>query len=96
MLIKYDDVPIDHRKHIMYGKNVVTYRLGKDGPNRTQITVGRNRIMYQKDVSKPTLDMMTVKMHLNSVISTKKACYCTFNNRVFTSIHPWSDPSSCR
>ena len=79
MFIKYNDIPLDRQRHIMFGKTVVTYRPEKEDPNRTYLTVDGNRISYQGDVGTPTDEMMTVKMHLNSVVSTKGAQYCTFN-----------------
>ena len=79
MFIKYDEIPLNHQRHITYGKNVDTYRPEKEDPNWTRLTVGGNRIVYPGDVFTPTVEIMTVKMHLNSVISTKSAKYCTFN-----------------
>jgi len=70
VFIKYDEIPLDRRRHITYSKLVCTYRPEKEDPNRTRLTVGGNRIVYPGDVSTPTVEMMTVKMHLNSVIST--------------------------
>ena len=74
-----DNIPLNHMRHITYGKNVDTYRPEKEDPNWTRLTVGGNRIVYPGDVFTPTVEIMTVKMHLNSVISTKSAKYCTFN-----------------
>ncbi len=39
--------------------------------------------MHHGDVSMPTIEMMTEKMYLNSVISTKGAGYCTFDLKDF-------------
>jgi hypothetical protein len=63
-------IPLDCRRHIMYGKTVVTYRPEKEVPNRTCLTVGGNRIVHPGNISTPTVEIMTVKMHLNSVISS--------------------------
>jgi hypothetical protein len=52
---------------------------GEGDPNRTQVTVGGNLLHYPGDCGTPTVNMITVKLHLNSVISTKNACYCTIN-----------------
>ena len=73
VFIKYNKIPLDRRRHITYGKTVVTYRPEKDDPNRTRLTVGGNWIVHHGNVSIPPVEMMTVKMHLNSVISTKGA-----------------------
>ncbi len=43
----------------------------------------------------PTVEMMTVNMHLNSVILTKEAQYCTFDIKDFYLNTPMSDRSIC-
>jgi hypothetical protein len=46
--------------------------------------VGGNLFHYPGNCGTPTVDMMiTVKLHLNSVISTKNAHYCTINLKDF-------------
>ena len=96
VFIKYEDIPLDRRRHVTYGKTVVSYRPEKDDPNRTRLTVGGNRIMYPGDVSTPTVEMMTVKMHLNSVISTKGARYCTIDIKDFYLNTPMERPEFMR
>ena len=96
VFIKYDDIPLDRRRHVRYGKTVCTYRPEKDDPNRTRLTVGGNQIEYPGDVSTPTVDMMTVKMHLNSVISTKGARYCTIDLKDFYLNTPMERPEFMR
>jgi hypothetical protein len=62
----------------------VNYHPKKDDPNRTRLTVGGNNLInVLGNVSMPTIDMVTVKLHLNSVISTKGAHYCTINLKDF-------------
>jgi hypothetical protein len=58
---------------------VVTYRPEKGDPNQTRLTVSGNQIVHDGNVSMPTVEMMTVKMHLNSMILIKGAQYCTFD-----------------
>ena len=96
VFIKYEDIPLDRRRHVTYGKTVVSYRPEKDDPNRTRLTVGGNRIAYPGDVSTPTVEMMTVKMHLNSVISTKGARYCTIDIKDFYLNTPMERPEFMR
>ena len=96
VFIKFDDIPIDRRGHVTYGKTVVMYRPEKADPNRSRLTVGGNRIVYPGDVSTPTVEMMTVKMHLNSVISTKGARYCTFDIKDFYLMTPMERPEFMR
>ena len=52
-------------------------RPTKAEPNRTRLTVGGDRINYPEDVDTPTADMLSVKLLLNSVISTKGSKFMT-------------------
>jgi hypothetical protein len=79
VFIRYNKIPLNRRRHITYRKTVATYRQEKDNPNRTRLTVGGNWIVHHGNVSTPTVKMMTVKMHLSSMISMKGAQYCTVN-----------------
>jgi hypothetical protein len=45
--------------------------------------VGGNLINVPGDCGTPTVDMVTAKLHLNSVISTKGASYCTIDLKDF-------------
>ncbi len=45
--------------------------------------MGGNQIVHHGNVSTSTVKMMTVKMHLNSVLLTKGVRYCTFNIKDF-------------
>ncbi len=55
----------------------------KADPNCNRITIGSNCITYPGDCGTPTVDMVTVKIHLNSIISTKGARYCTIDLKDF-------------
>ncbi len=68
------------------------YRPEKDDPNRTRMTVGGNQIFFPGDVSTPTVELLTLKMHLNSVISTPGARYCTFDIKDFYLMKPMEQP----
>jgi hypothetical protein len=92
VFIKYGKIPLNRRRHIMYIKSVVTYQPEKDNLNCTRLTVGGNWIVYHGNVSMPTVKMMTVKMHLNSVTSTKGARYCTFDIKDFFLNMPMEQP----
>ncbi len=71
---------------------MVTYQPEKDDPNRTRLTVGGNWIVHHGNVSTPMVEMMTVKMHPNSMISTKVAQYCTFDIKDFYLNTPMEQP----
>jgi hypothetical protein len=92
VFIRYNKIPLNRSRHITYGKTVVTYWPVKDDPNRTRLNVGGNRIVHHGNVSTRMVKMMTVKMHLNSVISKKGAQYCTFNLKDFYLNMPMERP----
>ena len=50
---------------------MVNYRPKKSDLNRVRLTVGGNRINYPGDCGTPTAKMLTLKLLLNSAISTK-------------------------
>jgi hypothetical protein len=83
VFIRYNNTLLNRRRHITHGKTVVMYRPEKENPNQTRLTVGGNWIVHHGNVSTPMVKMMTMKMHLNSVILTKGARYCTFNLKDF-------------
>jgi hypothetical protein len=45
--------------------------------------VGGNLLHYPGNCGTPTVDMITVKLHLNSVMSTKNAHHCTIDLKDF-------------
>jgi hypothetical protein len=61
-----------------------------------RLTVGCNWIVHHGNVCTPMVEMMTVKMHLNSMISTKRARYCTFNLKDFYLNMPMEQPEYVR
>ena len=68
--IRREDIPAARWRDITYGRIVVSFRPEKKDSNRVRLTVGGDRINYPGDCGTPTADMITVKMLLNSVIST--------------------------
>jgi hypothetical protein len=83
VFIGQDDVPINQCKDVTYKHVCVNYRPEKANPNCTRPTVGKNCITYPGNWGTPTVDMVTVKNHLNSIVSTKGARYCTINLKDF-------------
>jgi hypothetical protein len=79
----HKDFPHNHKHNITYTRVCVNYCPEKENPNRTRVTVGGNLLHYFGNCSTPTVNMVTVKLHLNSVISTKNARYCTINLKDF-------------
>ena len=77
------DVPAERWKDATYGHVVVNYRPEKWDPYRTCLTVGGNLIVYPGDCGTPTVDLLTVKLLLNSVISTPDAKFMTIDIKDF-------------
>jgi hypothetical protein len=79
VLVKRNDIPIDRQRDTTYGRICAYYHPEKDDPNRMRLRVGGNLLNVPGDCGTPTVDMVTVKLHLNSVILTKGARYCTID-----------------
>ena len=61
----------------------MNYRPEKGDPYRTRLNVGGNLIVYPGDCGTPTVDLLTVKLLLNSVISTPNAKFMTIDIKDF-------------
>ncbi len=81
--ISKTDIPPDHRGNVTYGRNVCVYREGKKDKYRTQIMMGGNLINYPGNCGTPTADLLTVKLLLNSIISTPNAKFMSINIKDF-------------
>ena len=66
-----------------YLRIVANYRPQKKDPYRIRFTVGGNRIEYPGNVSTPTAELATVKLHLNSVISVVNSSYMTIDIKYY-------------
>jgi hypothetical protein len=64
----------------------------KDDPNRTQITIGGNRICYPGDVGTNTASLELLKLLLNSVLSWKGARFSSINLKNFYLDTPMPEP----
>ena len=71
--IKKSDAPQDRFKDVTYGRIVVNYRPNKEEKERSRFTAGGNLINYPYETSAPTAGITTIKLHLNSVLSTPGA-----------------------
>ena len=81
--ISKDNIPEERFKDVTYGKFVCEVKQNKAETNRTRLTVGGNRINYPFDVGTPTVDLVLVKILLNSVISTPGAKFMTADVKNF-------------
>ena len=66
-----------------YGKIIVTYRPEKEDPYRVRLTVGGNRLTCPWDYRTPTVDRITVKLLLKSIVSTPEAKFMSIDIKNF-------------
>ena len=66
-----------------YLRIVSAYRPQKADPYRIRWTVGGNLVDYPGTVHTPIANLTTIKLLLNSVISTKKARFCNIDLKYF-------------
>ena len=76
------------RKDQTYARIVADERPEKAEPDRIRITMGGDRINYPGDCGTPTADLLTVKLLLNSVISTAHAKFMTIDIKDFYLMTP--------
>ena len=80
VFIKKNQVPQDRAKDATYGLITCLVRPEKiDEPNRTRLVAGGDRVHYPGDSGTPTADLLTVKLLLNSIISTPNAKFMTMD-----------------
>jgi hypothetical protein len=75
--IKRNEIPADRKP--MYPRFVCEIKPHKVEVNRTRLTLGGNLINYPGDVSTRTADMDTIKIILNSTVSTPGAKFCSMD-----------------
>ncbi len=50
-----------------------------DKPNRTRLVAGGDRVHYPEDADTPTTNLLTLKLLLNSIISTPNTKFMTMD-----------------
>jgi hypothetical protein len=84
VFIKKNQVPQDRAKDVTYGLITCLVQPEKiDEPNRTRLVAGGDRVHYPGDAGTPTADLLTVKLQLNSIISTPNATFMTMDIKDF-------------
>ena len=78
-----EDIPTASWRDVMYGHIVVSYRSEEQDANRVRLTIGGNRVNYPGDYGTPTTNMLTIKLLLNSVISTPGEKFMTIDIKDF-------------
>jgi hypothetical protein len=83
-------VPKERTKDITYGLITCSIRPEKvDEPNQTRLVVGGDRVHYPFDVGTPTANLLTVKLLINSVISTPGAIFFMMDIKISICAPPW-------
>ena len=77
--IKQNEIPRDRQRDVTYARIVCNYRDQKKEKERTRITMGGDRINCHFDRGTPTAELLTIKLLLNSVISTPGAKFMTID-----------------
>ena len=70
-------------KDLTYRKFVCDLKPNKEEKERTRLAVGGGRINYPDDCGTPTADLLTIKLLLNSTISTDGAKFMTLDIKNF-------------
>jgi len=74
VFIRKNQVPKEQAKDVTNGLITTLIRPEKnDEPNRTRLVAGGNRVHYPGNAGNPTADLLTVKLLVNSIISTAGA-----------------------
>ena len=83
--ITKDEVPFNHLRDVTYGQIVCNYQEEKEYPYQERLVVSSNRINYPGKLGTPAAYMLSVKILLNSVMSTPGANFLTANINNFLS-----------
>ena len=81
LFVAQDQLPKDRLQDFSYGRIVVDFRPQKEEPHRTRLSVGVDLIVYARDLNRPTADITTSKLIINSTITTPRARYMCCNNK---------------
>ena len=82
--IPWHMIPKERVRDITYGLITCLIRPEKiDETNRTRLVAGGDRVHYPFDAGTPTADLLTVKLLINSVISTPGARFFTMDIKNF-------------
>jgi hypothetical protein len=82
--IPKDKVPRARANHVMYNLSTCLIRPKKiEEPNRIRLVAGGDRVHYPFDAGTPTANLLTVKLLINSMISTPRARFFTMDIKNF-------------
>ena len=73
----------DRKGNETHARIACVYRDGKKDKYRTHVTMGGNLVNFPGDCGMPTADLITVKLLLNSIISTPNTKFMTLEIKDF-------------
>ena len=82
------DITADRWKDVTYGRIFVSYRPENSDPNCTRLTVGGKIVNYPGECGTLTMDILTVKLFLNSTIYTPGTLFMTLDIEYFYLMTP--------
>jgi hypothetical protein len=91
--LDHPDLPAGRKA--TYLRIVAAIKMHKVETHLIRFTVGGDRIDYKGKVSTPTADLETIKILLNSTVSTPNAKMLTADIEIFTSARPWIATNTC-
>jgi hypothetical protein len=84
IFIKKDQIPKVRAKYVTYGLISCLVQPEKiDKPNRTRLVTGEDRVHYPGNAGTPTANLLTIKIHINSIISTAGKKFMTMDIKDF-------------
>ncbi len=84
-------VPKERARNVTYGLITCLIRPKKsDEPNRTRLVAGGDRVHYPYNAGMPTTNLLTIKLLINSVISTQGTRFFTIDIKNFYLCTPMS------
>ncbi len=86
--MKKDEIPQERKGGKTYARTVCVYCNGKKDKYRTRIMMGSNLVNYPGDCRTPSADLITVKLLLNSIISTHHSKFMTLDHKDFYLMAP--------
>ena len=78
------DIPSTRWNDVAHSRIVCNVRLQNEEVNRTRLTFGGQNLDVPMDCGTPTASLLTIKLLLNSVISTPGARFMTLDIKDFT------------
>jgi hypothetical protein len=86
--IRKEDIPSDRKGDETYARIVSDFHDRKKDKYRTRVTMGGNLVNFPGDCGTPTADLLTLKLLLNSIISTTNAKFTTLDIKDFYLMTP--------